>query len=270
MLDPQLVLSTGNRPPPALNTTSRCALVVGAGGVLGSSVMEQLLASHRFVRVAALVHRPVQAAVHGFVAVNNDAASLQALAADTALVVFDRVRQAFQREAAFVVPQPQQLPQLAVQLLAAGVRRLIVVMPHRAALLPMALQQGLATLDEAAVSALGFEQLVFMRMAQHTAGDADAGGTGTWRDSPQRLALWLLSQLHWMTPQREQPVQHATVAKVAASLAVQLPQAPAATRVLPAQLLWHAAQQRQVHDTVQAWLDGTPLPPLPAQKRMRM
>ena len=117
------------------------------------------------------------------------------------------------------------------------------------------------------MAALGFEQLVFMRMAQSTgAGPAAETTPG----APARLAAWMLSQLHWMAPQREQPVQPATVAKVAAALAVQLPQATAATRVLPAQWLWHAAQQRDVRDTVQAWLAGTPLPALQAQKKLRL
>ena len=169
---------------------------------------------------------------------------------------------------AIVRPTPQALPALATRLLASGVRRLVVVVPHRAALLPLALQQGLATLDEAAVAALGFEQLVLMRMAQ--AGLA-LNATGAGRPSaPQRLAGWMLSQLNWMVPPSEQAVRAATVARVAAALALQLADAAPATRVLPAQLLWHAAQQRDVHATVQAWLQGAPLPSLPAQKTRRL
>jgi hypothetical protein len=243
-------------------------LVVGAGGVLGSAVVEQLLGAHRFQRVAALVHQPVQAALKGFLAVPDDKASLHAFAADTALVVFDRARDQHGREAAYVRAEPQTLPSLAQRLHAAGVRRLIVVVPHRASLLPMALQQGLASLDEAAVAGLGFEQLVFMRMAQSTltGGEAAAGAASL----PQQLAGWMLSQLHWMVPQREQPVQSRTVARVAAALALHLPDAPHGTRVLPAQLLWHAAQQRDVGDTVQAWLQGGPLPAPGPQKPVRM
>lgn len=270
MLDPQIALAARARPLPAPAPLPRRALVVGAGGVLGSAVMHQLLGSHRFVRVGALVDQPVQAALKGFVAINNDDAALQAFAADTALVVFDHARLAYRREAAFVAPLPQQLPQLAARLWTAGVRRLVVVVPHRAALLPMALQQGLATLDEAAVAALGFEQLVFMRRAQGGgAGDEPVANAG-WRAAPQRLAVWMLSQLRWMAPQREQPVQATTVAKVAAALALLLPPARPTTRVLPAQLLWHAAQQRDVQGTVQAWLDGAALPGLPAHKIQRM
>ncbi len=266
MLDPQHALAASARPLP-IHTVAplRAVVVVGAGGVLGSAVLEQMLGLHRFQRVAAVVEQPVLAAVQGFVALQDDDAALQAFAADTALVVYDRARDTHRREVAFVRPAPQALPQLAARLFAAGARRLVVVVPHRAALLPMALQQGLATLDEAAVAATGFEQLVFMRLAQ-------AGGEGdeAQENLPQRLAGWMLSQLQWMVPQREQAVRATTVAKVAAALALQLPQARHATRVLPAQLLWHAAQQRDVRDTVQAWLDGTALPGLPAQKKLRL
>jgi hypothetical protein len=65
----------------------------------------------------------------------------------------------------------------------------------------------------------------------------------------------MLSQLHWMIPQREQPVRPETVAKVAAALAAQLAEAAPGTRVVPAALLWQAAQQRTDAATVvRAWL----------------
>jgi hypothetical protein len=97
------------------------------------------------------------------------------------------------------------------------------------------------------VAALGFEQLVFMRMAQDA---QDAAGL----HAPRRLARWMLSQLRWMVPQREQPVRAETVARVAAALAVQLHDAPHATRVVPAALLWQAAQSSDAAAVVAAWL----------------
>jgi hypothetical protein len=208
-------------------------------------VLEQVLATRRFERVGALVEAPMQPAVHGFVAVRADDAA--AFGADTALVVFDRQRSANGREAAFVRPAPEGLLALAQQLLSVGVRRVIVAVPHTPSLLPMALQQGLAGMDEAAVAALGFEQLVFMHMAQ------DVRETAV-LDAPQRLARWMLSQLRWMIPQREQPVRAETVARLAAALAVQLPDVPHATRVVPAALLWQAAQARDAAAVVADWL----------------
>jgi hypothetical protein len=151
-----------------------------------------------------------------------------------------------------VRPDPLALPALAARLHDAGVRTLVLVVPHQPALLPMALQQGLASMDEAAVAALGFERLVFMRMAQ-----ASDGAVGSIRSAPQRLARRMLAQLHWMVPQREQAVRVDTVARVAAALASRLSHAAPGTRVLPAALLWQAAQQRDPAAVVQAWLDAS-------------
>jgi hypothetical protein len=259
MLDVQQALATASRKPTRAAAAPRRAVVIGAAGALGAAVLEQVLATQRFERVGALVEQPIQPAVQGFIPVRLD--ELAAFAADCALIVFDRQRAANGREAAFVTPLPPALPALAQQLHGAGVRRLIVVVPHTPSLLPMALQQGLASLDEAAVAALGFEQLVFMRMAQNARA---ASGL----DAPRRLARWMLSQLHWMVPQREQPVRAETVAKVAAALALQLAEAPPATRVLPGVVLWQAAQQRDAAGAVRAWLDGQALPI--ATPRMRL
>ncbi len=249
MVDVNEALDALSRKPPRVAATPRRALVVGAAGALGAAVLEQLLATRRFDRVGALVEQMIQPAVHGFAPVHDDDMAL--FAADTALVVFDRRRSANGREAAFTSPEPQGLPALAQRLHDGGACRLIVVVPHTPSLLPMALQQGLASLDEAAVAAFGFEQLVFMRMAQN-----ERAAVGL--DAPRRLARWMLSQLHWMIPQREQPVRAETVARVAAALALQLAQAPQRTRVVPATLLWQAAQRQHDASTLVAqWLEAS-------------
>ncbi len=113
-------------------------LVVGGGGVLGSAVLAELLAAHRFLQVAALVDQAVQTAVKGLVALPDNQDALHRFAADTALVVFDAERHSHRREAALVRPLPQHLPALAARLRASGVLRVVVVVPHRASLLPMA------------------------------------------------------------------------------------------------------------------------------------
>jgi hypothetical protein len=247
MLDVHQALPDAARGEASNTTAPRRALVVGAGGRLGSAVIEQLLATQRFERVAALVERPIRAALREFVALDDNDAALAAFGANTAIVVFDRARASFGREAAFVRPAPPGLPALARRLLGAGVSTLIVAVPHTPSLLPTALQLGLASLDEAAVAALGFEQLVFMRMAQDLTVDAQR------LDAPHRLAHWMLSQLRWMIPQREQPVRAQTVAQVAAALAVHLPEATPGTRVLPAATMWQAAQGG-APSVVRAWL----------------
>jgi hypothetical protein len=235
-------------------------LVLGGGGVLGSALLSRALACGRFARVQALVARPLASALRGFEPLPASRLG-GALRADTAVIVFERARRSNGRDEAFVQPQPTQLCELAAQLRAGGVRRLLVVVPHAPALLPQALKAGLATLDEAQVAALGFEQLLFMRAAQATAGSLASG----WAE---RLAAGWLSQLAWMVPQREQPVRALRLAELAVELAWRLPHAPPATRVLAPELLWQAAHASDGGAVLAAWLAGEPLPPAaaPAQR----
>lgn len=243
----------------------RRALVLGGGGALGAAVLEQLLASHRFERVGVLAQPTLQPALRGLEVVPGDEdAAWARFGADTALVVFDRERAANGREAAFVRIAPAALPATAERLRAAGVRTLLVVVPHAPALLPQALKAGLATLDEGAVAAMDFEHLVFMRIAQAGGVGADAAP----RSRAQRFAGWMLAQLHWMVPQREQPVRSITVARLAAAIAVALPQAGRGTRVLPHEWLWLAAQGQDAETLAERWLAGQP-PPVAEGARQR-
>jgi hypothetical protein len=264
-LELQHALEGAQRPPPRPTQGQRRAIVIGASSALGWAVLEHLLALGRFDRVGTPARRSIHVAFDRLHMLDDhDPQALEAFAPDTALIVFDRAQTSHGRGDAFVHLQPGDLASWASRLQAAGVRRLVVVVPHAPSMLPMALQQGLATLDEAAVAALGYEQLVFMRMARAGEGGAAAPGF------LQGVAHWMLSQLHWLVPQREQPVRVQAVAKVAATLALRLADAPAATRVLPAAVLWHATQHRSVDDTLEAWLNGLPLPSLPGMMVPRM
>ena len=262
MTNPAQALAAATRPvaqaAPAAARRPR-VLVLGGGGALGARVVERLLAGQRCHAVGVWVVQPLQAALRGLVPLADEAwAGFQP---DCALVVFDRARHANGREAAFGMPQPQDLPALAARLHHMGVAALVVVVPHAPGLLPQALKQGLASLDEAAVAALGFQQLVFMRAAQAGA-RVDAITT-----APARLARWLLGQLRWMVPQGDQPVRADTVARVAARLALLLPQASPGTRVLPPELLWAAAQTPACEAVVDDWLAGRGLPVALARQR---
>jgi hypothetical protein len=243
-------------PPPRV-------LVVGGGGPLGEQVIEHLLAAARFHRVGVLVDRPLHATPRGLQGIDDSDTELQSFGARAAVIVFDRERKFFGRDAAFVRPDPRALVALASRLQRSGVRHLIVAVRHAPAMLPQALLRGLATLDENAVAGLGFEHLIFMRVAQ--AGGDGAAGTAT--SAPDRLARWMLRQLHWMVPQREQPVRSETVARVVAALLARLPETSPGTRVLPPTLLWYAAQQRDLEPLLRGWLSGQPLPALPAARQ---
>ena len=164
------------------------------------------------------------------------------------------------RDDAFVQPQPAQLSEFAAPLRAGGVRRLLVLVPHAPALLPQALKCGLASLDEAQVAALGFEQLLFVRAAQAAPGVRAAG-------LARRAAAAWLDQLAWMVPQREQPLRAQRLAELAVELLWRLPLAAPATRVLAPDLLWQAAHAADRGAWLDAWLAGAPLPQVSAPPR---
>lgn len=241
---------------------ARRVIVVGAGGALGNAVVEHLLGGGAFAQIAALVEQPLHAAPRRLVGVRAD--DLASAQADTAIVVFDRQRGRHGREDVFVRPDPRALPALGRALHAAGVRRLVVVLPHAPALLPQALKAGLASLDEQALAAQGFEHLVIVRPAQR-AGHTPHGAAVPWL---QRVADALLAQLHWMVPLREQPVRADSVAAFVVALAGALPDAAPGTRVAPPELVWQAAQPGDLGALVARWLaDGTvPATKLPRQR----
>jgi len=248
-------------PPPA---ATRRVLVAGGGGALGAAVLEQLLAGRAFGAVAVLVTQPLSAALRGLMPVLDTSLAWPAPAVpgeDTAVVVFDRERHANGREQAFWRPDPAGLPVLAAALQQRGVRHLIVVMPHAVATLPQALKRGLASLDEQAVAALGFDHLVFVRSAQAHGAPRSARllqRLADWVLSQllQRLADWVLSQLLLMIPQRDKPVRALKVAQFTAQLAAQLPLARPGTRIVPPELLWEAAQSGDIATLANDWLHG--------------
>jgi hypothetical protein len=227
-------LKGAHHAPPAALRPLTTALVVGGGGALGSAVLAEALVAGRFQRVAAVVTGPLASAVRGFDPLPMERLG-QGTAPDTAFIVYERERHSNGRDDAFLQPDPADLLPLAQRLHAAGVRRLLVVVPHAAALLPKALEHGFASHDEGAVAALDFEQLVFVRAAQ-TAGRAAQGHVA------QRFATWWLAQLRWMIPQAEQPVRAVRLAQLVVQLARLLPAAPRGTHVVAPSLLSQAAQ----------------------------
>ncbi len=243
-------------------------LLAGAGGALGSAVLEALLAGREHGTVRVLATRPLGTAMPGLepIIVRDDGGFDQEVAfdaapiADAALIVFDRARHANGRERAFLRPEPGQLGALAGALRQRGVRALIIVMPHSAAQLPDALKRGLANLDEHAVASLDFEHLVFVRSAQ---APSDARAT-QWL---QRLADGMLAQMQIMVAATQQAVRAVKVARFVAALAAQLASSPPGIRIAPPELVWQASQLRDPAPLVDAWLAARDLPDLSAPKR---
>lgn len=241
----------------------RGVLVIGGGGPLGSAVLAHLLGGGHWAPVAVMVSQPLAVAVNGLEAWPATwlggpppSAASGAAAPDTAVLVFDRERSFHRREAALYRPDPAHLPAVARGLLALGVQRLVVVLPHAPGLLPQALRAGLASLDEQAVAALGFHQLVVVRPARlHGAGQRPAP-PGFW----PRVAAAVLAQLQVMVPQREQALRAGRVAQFVGDLALALPAMAAGTRVVAPELLWDWAQPGAGASVLQAWLAGQPGP----------
>jgi hypothetical protein len=249
---------------PARIAPLEAALVLGAGGRLGSALLAEALAAGRFASVQAWVAAPLVCTVRGLVALTEARfAAPGPLQADLAFIVFERERFSNGRDEAFVMPPPPDLPRLARRLREGGVRRLVVVLPHASAMLPQALAAGLATHDEAAVAALGFEHLLLLKPSQ----DAVAARA---RRRIERFAQWWLAQLRWMIPQREQPLRAAVLARLAVTMARALPLAPPGTQVVPQSLLWQLAHDADGGEArARAWLAGAARPdaharPVPA------
>lgn len=229
-------------------------LVCGGGGALGAEVVEQSLARGAFAVVRVLATRAFHATARGLEPLRVerfDAAAVVALPR-LALVVFDRPRHANGRDAAFVRMEPDQLPALARWLHAGGVRDLVIVMPHAQAALPEALKAGLASLDEQAVAAQGFERLVIVRSARAPDALASRG--------LQRVADAVLAQLRLMAPQHQQPLRTSKVAQIAVVIAQLLHDQLPGTRVLAPEQGWHAAQQKDPAPLLAAWLGGAAWP----------
>ena len=223
-------------------------LVAGAGGPLGRAVLEQALQrGGRYGSVGVLTRAPLQPGLRTLATVPHRADDDAPLRADVALIVFDRGFDFHGRDEAYHLPVPAELPSLARRLRAGGVHTLAVLSPVAPGLLPQALRHGLATLDEQAVAAAGFERLLFVRPSQ-TAPKLPL------KARAERLARWMLSQLHYLVPQREQPVRAVSVAGFVFEVLRQWPDAAPGTRVAAPALVWEAAQPGGAEGVVRRWL----------------
>jgi hypothetical protein len=233
------------RGPGAMGPKPRL-LIAGATGVLGNEVLRSLVGLGRFATTQVLAREPITVGLSGVATtvVDSDSpADWQACAADTGVILFDPPRLFHDRERALWTPQPEHLPQLAAWMRRSSATTLAVVLPHAQGRLPEALKRGLASLDEQAVAALGFERLLIVRSAQKP-GPAPA------QDGGARIARWMLSSFHYMVPSSEQPVR---AAKVAEFLAAALQLAPPGIHVAAPQTVWQAAQG-DPYATVRQWL----------------
>jgi hypothetical protein len=242
---PFQVLQAAQRAGPAPASKPRLT-VVGAGGALGNEVLRRVVGLHLFERTEVLAREPITAGMRGVSVrlVAGEPAGWPRAGTEIGVVLFDPPRLFHQRERALYAPAPPQLPQLAAWLRASGASTLAVVLPHAPGRLPEALKRGLASLDEQALAALGFDRLLIIRSAQ-APGRAPAAGR------LPALAHWMLSVVKYMIPSSEQPVR---AVKVAQFVTAALQLAPPGIHVAAPETVWRAAQG-DPRAVVRDWLD---------------
>ena len=223
-------------------------VIAGATGAMGNAVLHQLAGAAAFGPAQVLAREPMTAGLRGVAVLQlppDDPATWPPAQADIGVVMFDPPRLFYDRERALWTPRPEQLPALAAWLKASGARTLAIVLPHQQGRLPDALKRGLASLDEQAVAALGFERLLVLRTASKP-------GAAEPTRALQRLAHFMLSVFKYMVPSSEQPVR---ALKVAQLLAVALETAPPGIHVAAPETVWRAAQG-DLRAEAAAWLGG--------------
>jgi hypothetical protein len=221
-------------------------LIAGATGVLGNEVLRQLAGSPAFGGIQVLAREPIRTGLRGVAVAlvgSGPPATWTPTGAETGIVLFDPPRLFYDRERALWTPQPEELPALAGWMRASGVRTLAVVLPHAQGRLPDALKRGLASLDEQAVAALGFDRLLIIRSPQKPAAAPPAS-------LPVHIARFMLSAFQYMVPSSEQPVR---AVKVAELLAVALENAPPGIHVAAPETVWRAAQG-ELRSAAAEWL----------------
>jgi hypothetical protein len=174
---------------------------------------------------------------------SDEPADWELSAAEAGVIMFDPPRLFHDRERALWTPRPDQLLAVAQWMRLSGVSTLAAILPHAQGRLPEALKRGLASLDEQAVAALGFERVLLVRTARKPGPPAAPGLLG-------RLAHSMLGVLKYMVPSSEQPVRVASVAEFVAQ-ALQL--APPGIHVASPETVWRAAQGDS-REVVRQWL----------------
>jgi hypothetical protein len=249
-VSPLGALQSALRPRVAANAAKPGLLIAGATGALGSEVLRRLAGSGRFAQAQVLAREPMSTALAQVAIVPAGGADIAAwplspAPVHTVVVMFEPPRLYHDRERALWTPEPAQLLALARWFRRCGALTLVVVLPHAQGSLPQALRQGLASIDEQAVAALGFERVLLVRSAQKPPPRAS-------RPSLEKLASWMLSILTYMIPASSMPVRPTRLAEfVEAALRV----LPPGTHVAAPELLWQAGQATDMQHVIKAWLN---------------
>lgn len=247
---PLHALQSGLRPSGARGQAKPGLLIAGATGALGSEVLRRLAGSGRFAQAQVLAREPMGTALAQVAIVPAGGADIAAwpvsvVPVHTGVVMFEPPRLYHDRERALWTPEPAQLLALAQWLRRCGAQTLVVVLPHAQGSLPQALRQGLASIDEQEVAALGFKRVLLVRSAQKPLPREG-------RPALERVAARMLSVLAYMIPASSMPVRPTRLAEfVDAALRV----LPPGTHVAAPELLWQAGQAADMQGVIRAWLN---------------
>lgn len=242
------VLQAANRPLASPTMRGPHVLLAGATGALGEAMVTRLASSRTVRLLSVLVREPMVMSlrhVKDLHVVGDDPAHWSLKPADDGWILMDPPRLFHGREKAMLAVQPVELRPIAEWMRRCGVRRLVVVLPHQQGRLPEAIKRGLATRDEQAVAAMGFDTVLLLRSAQPGSRADTAGGF------LERLAASILSVLHYLVPSNQKPVRAESVARVA-SCALEL--APPGIHVAAPELVWAAASSPDPLPLLNRWL----------------
>jgi hypothetical protein len=243
----QALVNMASAPPVVASARAPQVLLAGAGGALGRALMARLALSS----VSSVLH------IAGLAAHVSSSARVKAwlvtpgvptapwgtsrVVPDVAVIALGlpAVRAT---EQVWWQPKPSELLPFVQHLYLLGTRRLVLVMPHEPGKLPNALKHGLASLDEQAIAALGFDHLLIVRSPQRPA-DLAAANWG------EKLARLMLSISSYLIPAADQPVRADGFAEfvaelIKASWALQIEGA----QVVPPETVWQALQPRTHED----------------------
>jgi hypothetical protein len=250
-IEPIQALQAATRAAPA-GPARPTLLIAGATGALGNEVMRRLVGLQRHASTTVLAREPILAGLHHVTVlpVSTDAEpdAWAPASAQVGVIMFDPPRLFHDRERALWTPHPAQLVPLARWMRDSGVTTLALVLPHDQGRLPEALKRGLASLDEQAVAALGFERLLVVRSARKPAPVTAAG-------VPARIAAWMLQVVRFMVPSSEQPVRAVKVAEFVSEAMARLPRG---IHIAAPELVWQASQGRAA-EVVGRWLMPSPV-----------
>lgn len=237
-------------------------LIAGAGGVLGREVSGRLIGSMAYDHTVVLTHSPFHATMRGVqdhTVVNNDPDQTPTISAQVGVMMFEPGNSFYDRENSIWTPSPDQVPALARWMAACGVRTLVMVLPHQPNRLPLALQHGLANLEEHAIANLPINTLVILRVADPRPAAAPVGNFG------ERLAAWIFRNLNYMIPSKEMPLRASQLAKVVGQIVQQAQQVESGTFVAGQELLSQAVKGN-ADAIIKAWLTSSLAVPQSAAK----